>query len=807
MSEKLSLKINKWVAKTFFSAGLDQELQKKQGKESLANEAVIPLLRRAGAEGIVLLKNEKSTLPIALDSTVSVFGRCAVNYFCVGYGSGGDIVYPYTVNLIEGLKNSGVKLNGELCKAYENWLSKPENEPFEGYWGHWPMSLPEMPLSEESVAAAAEKSDVALAVIGRAAGEDRENTLKKGSYYLTDCEIDMLNKVTAHFDRVCVILDCGNIIDMSKIAEYGDKISAIVYAWQGGMESGNSLADVLTGKVNPCGKLTDTIAVSYEKYPSADCFGGKKYNNYREDIFVGYRYFETFAENDVLYPFGFGLSYTSFDIKADAQIDGTKVKITAEVKNTGELAGSQVVQAYLSLPQGSLGNPAKILCGFAKTDEIEPSSSQTVTVEFDIADFAPYDDSGATDFKYSFVLEQGEYKIYAGDSIRSAAEIAHTVLTETRQVKQCSQRLAVRPKCGFKRMVNKNGSLTFKSVPTAENDIKGDIVRNLPKAVTEKIEHTIDWSEVKSGKYTPLQLASQLSCEELDDICHGEGKMDSALGVKGNAGAFGGVSEALRKRGIPPVITCDGPAGIRVKSTCALLPCGTALASTFNTELVERLYAEISREMAVRGADVLLAPGMNIHRNPLCGRNFEYYSEDPYLTGKIAAAAVKGIQKNGLSACPKHFACNNQEKNRNFNDSRVSERALREIYLKGFELMIRESRPKAMMTSYNMINGTYSYYNYELATAVLRNEWGYDGVLITDWWMNKGKSPYFENLTNDAYRVRAQVDVLMPGGDGFRPQAKVGRTLLKSHKQGGVTLGEMQRTAANVLSFIAKLEK
>lgn len=798
-------KIMQYFNDKFGGNALAQVLNEQGELLPLENKNVIPLARQAAQEGIVLLKNENNALPLTNDDKVAVFGRCAVNYFGVGYGSGGDIVRPYLSTLMDGLFSANVSVNETLYKKYKEWIDLPKNEIFDGVWGHWPMNHPEMPLDNDTVKNAAKESNAAIVVIGRAAGEDRENILEKGSYYLTDLEIDMLNRVTDNFKIVIVVMDCGNVVDMSWLLQYQDKISAVVYAWQGGMESGNALADVLTGKVSPSGKLTDTIALSYDKYPSADNFGGDKFNNYSEDIYVGYRYFETFKKDEVLYPFGFGLSYTDFEISSVAKSDGTKVTVDATVKNVGKVKGKEVVQIYLSLPQGKIDNPAKILVAFDKTRELEPNEEQTLNITFDIRDFAPYDDAGKTEYKYAFVLEKGEYKVYAGTSARDNIEVCTYIQENTVCVKQLSQHLAVEKSNAFDRMVNKNGKIAYEKTPVSTVDLKKLIIDNLPKEVKQTGDKGIKLSDVKSGKNTMNEFVAQLSEKELDDISHGEGEMNSKLGVIGNAGNLGGVSQSLRDKGVPPVITCDGPSGIRIRKTTALIPCGTALASSFNIDLVEKLYAEISKEMIAHNVNVLLAPGMNIHRNVLCGRNFEYYSEDPYVSGKVAAAAVKGIQSCNASACPKHFACNNQEKKRNLNDSRVSERALREIYLKGFELMINESNPDIIMTSYNRVNGVYSHYNYELVTSVLREEWGYKGLIITDWWMVKEKSHEFPKLKNDAYRVRAQVDVLMPGGNGYKPITKVGRTLLDTYgKKDGITLGEMQRCAVNVLNLAMK---
>ncbi len=372
-------------------------------------------------------------------------------------------------------------------------------------------------------------------------------------------------------------------------------------------------------------------------------------------------------------------------------------------------------------------------------------------------------------------------------------------------IRQCVQAAAPVEKLEVMRAYEHNGKRCFKNakIRTREYDLAERILDNMPTAIPQTGDMGFKLYDVKSGKITMRQFIAQLSDNELEAISRGDYVMNSALGVKGNAGVFGGVLPSLREKGIEPITTTDGPSGIRLAASCSLLPIGTLLACSFDTELVEKVYSAIGKEMLAKGSDVLLAPGMNIHRNPLCGRNFEYYSEDPYLTGKIAAAAVRGIQSHGVSACPKHFACNNQEFRRNMSDSRLSERALREIYLKGFEICVKEARPKNIMTSYNKINSVYGHYNYDLCTTILRNEWGYNGNVITDWWMKSSKSPEFPLVRDQAYRVRAQVDVLMPGG-GRLPIRRPDGTLLKNlNKAGGITLGELQRTACNVLSVLS----
>lgn len=792
-------KAARFVLSRIHRTGLEQDLNRTEGSGRLAVPEIAAQARAMAADGIVLLKNEDKTLPITGQTRVAVFGRSAVNYFTVGYGSGGDVVSPYRRNLMEGLLEHGVKVDGILASQYETWCSRPRNVPDEGYWAHWPMSNPEMPLKAEDVAAAALRCDMALVVIGRAAGESRENVLKPGSYYLTDREKAMLDVVATYFHRVCLVMDCGNVIDMSWIRDYENKLTAIVYAWQGGMESGTALADVLTGAVNPSGKLTDTIAVKYEDYPSSQSFGAMAFNAYTEDIYVGYRYFETFAPDRVLYPFGFGLSYTRFRLSSQAAVSGNQVTVNTTVENVGDEAGREVVQVYVDLPCGTLGNPKRVLAGFKKTGLLQPGQQQVVDVSFDLASLASFDDTGCTGHKDAFVLEAGNYCVQAGTSIRDVKAVVCIVKQGLEVVRQLHECNAVRPEHGFCRMVNKGGALDMEMVPTANRNLKQDILAHLPQELTPgQTEFTFE--DVKARRCTPEEFVAQLSDQELDDITHGFGLMNDPSGPAGNAGSLGGVTEALKKRGIPTVITTDGPSGIRIRRTCSLLPCGTCLASTFDPEGVEALYRLLGREMVLQGTQVLLGPGMNIHRNPLCGRNFEYYSEDPLLTGKIAAAMVRGIQSQGVSACPKHFACNNQETNRNKCDSRLSQRAQREIYLKGFEIAVKESDPWCLMTSYNLVNGVWSHYHYELVTDILHDEWGYRGLTITDWWMQPGAAPEFPAITNDACRIRAQVDVLMPGEIQER-------TLVASlAAPNGVTRAEAQRCAVNVIKFILKVK-
>ncbi len=785
-----------------------QDVSQEEALEALGEVTVTDgmpdVLRSAAAETAVLLENN-GVLPFKKGAKVSVFGRVQNDWFFTGYGSGGDVKKPYGINLIDGLKScEDLSLNTELSDLYEKWCK--ENPVDHGVWGHWPRFYPEMPLTAEIVKNAKAKSDNAVFVMGRSSGEDRENALEKGSFYVTDEERTALHRICEQFDNVTLLLNIGSVMDMSWLREFGNKIGAVMIVWQGGMESGNAVADLLCGKVSPSGKLTDTIAINYADYPSSSNFGNRDVNTYEEDIYVGYRYFETFNKDAVLYPFGYGMSYTNFDIAfdgAEKNDDGVTVKCT--VKNTGEYAGKEVVQVYVSKPCGNLGNPAKELVAFAKTKELSAGESETVEITVPFERFWSYDDSGLSGFAFSYVMEKGEYSLCVGTDVRSAEKVWSYYQNETVEALKLKQASA--PQVQFDRIKNTEKGIAKEPVTCRQYDLKKIILDNIGEGVAYTGDKGYKLSDVEDGKVSMEDFVAQLSLEELEAISRGDYKMDCPLGPKGNAGAMGGILPSLRDKGIPPMITTDGPSGIRLLSYCSLIPNGTALASTYNTELVEQVYTKIGEELRAKGSDILLGPGMNIHRSHLCGRNFEYYSEDPVVTGLIGAAAVKGIQAYGGSACPKHYACNNQEVNRTGNDSRLSERALREIYLKGFEICVKNANPNTIMTSYNKINGVWGHYNYELCERILREEWGFDGLIMTDWWMRPSKSQEFPQMRDQAYRVRAGVNVLMPGGDRVT-NGKPDGTLLKTYgKKDGITLYEMQRNASFVLKLCMKKYK
>lgn len=778
------------------------DTERQSGGENVA-EDISALFRRAAAQGAVLLENN-GVLPLKKGEKIALFGMASYQTHFVGYGSGGDVNKPYAVSIAQGIENCDeLEFDGAIAEDYIKW--NEENPINHGFWAHWPYYYPEMPLDKDDVCAAARRCGTAVVTIGRSAGEDRDNKKEKGSYYLADDETDMLDKVTSAFDNVIILLNIGGIMDMNWLRKYSGKISAALIIWQGGMEAGNAAADLLSGKVNPCGRLTDTVANCIEDYPSDKNFGGRDENIYAEDIYTGYRYFETFARAKVIYPFGYGLSYTSFEIKkTSARREEDGFGFDFKVTNTGKLPGKYVAELYVSKPLGKIGNPARELCAFKKTDIIAPGKSESVSLCVKDGELASFDELGEEGFGHAYVMLGGKYEFFVGDNARNASSVFVYEKEKTELVKACTWISPLKKDISIIRAEKLGESViaSNKQLYAGSHAVRS---RDYSE-IRQTGDRGIKLDDVKNGKYSMSEFIAQLDNDELEAISRGDYTMNSPLGTRGNAGVLGGVTESLRKKGVDCLTATDGPSGIRLSAQCSLLPCGTLLASTFDEELMCEVYSAVAREMKEKGSDILLAPGMNIHRHPLCGRNFEYYSEDPFLTGKMAAAAVRGIQSQGASACPKHFACNNQEFRRNMNDSVLSERALREIYLKGFEICVKEAEPKFIMTSYNKVNSVYSHYNEDLCTTVLREEWGFGGCVMTDWWMKSARSPQNKKIRDQAYRVRAQVDVLMPGGSRAGKRKPDGTLLETLGKKGGITLGELQRTAENVLRAVIKIK-
>ena len=761
------------------------------------------LARQATAEGCVLLENEGQALPLREGERVAVFGRMAFHYYKSGLGSGGLVNTRYVVGILDALKDcKEIRLDEKLMGIYEDWIRENPFDEGQG-WGRVPWCQKEMEVTDEMLGCARD-NDVSLVIIGRTAGEDQDNNAGPGSYCLTETEEDMIRRVCQVSKRTVVVLNVGNIIDMSWVEKYHPQ--AVLYAWQGGQEGGNGVADVLTGKVCACGKLTDTIAQSIEDYPSTENFGDPFKNYYKEDIYVGYRYFETFAKDKVLYPFGYGLSYTSFGIKAEILKNSEEeLTVAAEVVNTGAVKGKEVVQVYAKVPQGKLGNPARRLIGFAKTGELKPGEKEEVVIVIPKYDLASYDDSGVTGHKSCYVLEEGTYEIFVGSDVRSA-ESAGCYEEKFRVVEKLQEACAPVEKFSrMKAVLMPDGSYqaVTEEVPVRTVDPQERRKQNLPETLAYTGDKGYKLVDVLDGKVSMENFVAQISEEDLIAMFRGEG-MCSPKVTPGTAAAFGGVTESMKALGIPVGCCADGPSGIRMDcgTKAFSLPNGTALGCTFNTELVSDLYEMTGKELRLNKIDSLLGPGMNIHRNPLNGRNFEYISEDPLLTGRICAAQVKAMAKSGIGSTIKHFCGNNQEVGRSTSDSVMSERCLREIYLKGFEMAVREGGARSVMTTYGSVNGLWTAGSYDLCTTILRKEWGFEGIVMTDWWAKSNYEGHQAEVQVKAPMVAAQNDIYMVVSDAkANPEKDDVEEMLHAGK---LTLGELQRNGANILGFLLK---
>ena len=716
------------------------------------------LAREAAAQGMVLLENKNNSLPIKTKK-LALFGGGAVRTVRGGTGSGdpfngglsggGDVNVNqserYNINIYNSFKKAGYDITTasileKYAEGYDVENAKAASNPMATF------AYPELTFTDEELAASAKDTNTAVYVISRNAGEGADRGMTKkvtvneveyelGDYELSDVEKENLKKVASAFENTIVVLNVGGVID-TKFFEETEGLDSLLLMGQGGQEGGNGVADVLMGRVNPCGKLTDTIAENIEDYPSQSCFGDLTRNEYKEDIYVGYRYFETFAKEKVLYPFGFGLSYTTFAVTAEAEEkDVDNVTVTATVENTGKTDGKEVVQVYVKAPQGVLGKPSRALVGFAKIGVLAPGAKETLTIDVTKESFASYDDSGATGHKSCYVLEEGSYEFYVGSDVRSAA-FAGAYEQPFKVVEILTEAMA--PVEAFERMKavpGEDGTLKpgYEAAPLRTVDPIERMKENRMEPITYTGDKGYKLGDVLDKKVTMEEFVAQLSDEDLICIFRGEG-MCSPKATPGTAAAFGGLTPELQEFGIPAACCTDGPSGLRFDcgTRAFSMPNGTLLGCTFALPLVEDLYEMAGREMRQNRVDALLGPGMNIHRNPLNGRNFEYISEDPYLTGWISAVQILGMEKSDVTGTIKHFCANNQESNRHHVDAVVSERALREIYLKGYEIAVKEGGARSIMSTYGPVNGIWTAGNYDLLTTILRGEWNYDGFDMTD---------------------------------------------------------------------------
>lgn len=761
------------------------------------------LAREAAGEGIVLLENN-GALPLK-PGKIALYGSGAISTIKGGTGSG-EVNERYSVNIADGLKNAGFTITSqEWLDTYEAELSRALEEHDKHCIEavkkskslHSLMDVTNLPfifplgrdISEEDVSRS--DTDTAVYVIARQAGESGDKKLSSGDFDLYPKEAESLRFLSKHYTKTILVINSGSSMNLTPLEDL--RLSAVIFFCQQGEEGGNALADILCGKVNPSGKLTDTWACSYADIPWGSEYsylnGDMEHEYYHEGIYVGYRYFDTFHVHP-RYAFGHGLSYSSFAI-TPAKIDAEKSVIRCEVtvRNTGKFDGKEVVQLYLSCPSRKLEREYQMLTAFCKTKTLKPGSEETLVLSFDLKDCAAFDSTSAAK-----ILEKGDYILRIGNASDNTVPAAVLSLPKDVTVWQgenrCEPRVVFEELHAPKRTAEELPEVIHLIIsPDAFKTVRPDYRASRP---------------VKDPDV--MAILKKLTIKDLIELCVGYGFIGMFSGIRILApGTVGRTTDRLYHKGLVNVNLSDGPAGLRLMRRsafkwglvrmgdyvmgfmkyfpnwikrvivadpakekigyqfCTAFPVGTSLAQTWNTELCRRVGEAIAVEMDEYNVTYWLAPAMNIHRNPLCGRNFEYYSEDPLLSGMIAAALVKGVQsREGTYATIKHFACNNQEDNRSFSDSILSERPLREIYLKGFEICIREAQPKAVMSSYNKVNGTYAPNNYDLLTNILRCEWGFEGIVMTDWHStNDGKAV-------DGLTFPSGNDLIMPGGSKYR---------------------------------------
>lgn len=768
----------------------------EDGRCVTASKKHIALSRRAAGEGMVLLKNEDYALPLAKGEKIALFGKATIEYIKGGGGSG-DVHCPYIRNIYDGFASKGVGIYMPLVDFYRDYVEResvsiPTQDQINATWDivnamefctkrddmtydtFASMHVKEPVVPDELIKSASEWADTAIITLSRFSAEGVDRRPIPGDYYLSDIEKELIDKAGELFKKVVIVINSGAVVDCEYFAE-NDDVQAVLFGWQGGMEGGSAVADIICGDVNPSGKLVDTIAKSYDCYPCKDdfweCFD---HLDYTDDIYVGYRYFETMSPECVRYPFGFGLSYTEFRMGHPMVCENDdKIIAAIEVKNDGNVAGKEVIQLYYSAPQGELGKPAKELAAFKKTKLLQPGEKEMIMLSFDVEDMASFDDLGKVGVS-AYVLEEGEYEFYIGTSVRDAnkADFVYTVEDSyiTDQLDSWCKPFKL-----SKRMLA-DGS--FEELPMGEEDYYYG--ENKPTGATapeKEVKFDLVGEEISMDEFV-----AQFTLEELMDFVGGQ----APTGVA-NTGCFGG----LKRLSVPAVATADGPAGLRLDVETGIpttaWPCATLLACCWDPELVYEVGAAGGAEVRENNLGIWLTPALNIHRDPLCGRNFEYYSEDPLVAGKNAAAATRGIQSQKVAVSVKHFACNSKEANRMGCDSRISERALREIYLKGFEICVKEGDPWTVMSSYNLINGQHTSESYELLTEILRNEWGFKGMVTTDW-----------GVKNDPVKeVKAGNDMKMHCG---YPE-----DLKKGIEDGRITRADLELCVKRILTMFTKL--
>lgn len=758
------------------------------------------LARRAAAEGIVLLKNENHTLPLSSGCRIALYGMAAMHTLKGGTGSG-DVNARETVSIRDGLYAAGFQIANEAwlhhCdalyrQARSQWRdliwSKLEN----GQQPHFFASYVSTPFQPPACAPAKAACDAALYVLSRSSGEGADRKNQPGDYLLAEWEIQDLRSLCRFYPSVILVLNTGGIVDLSILDEL-PQIHAVLLLSQPGMEGGSALADVLCGKVSPSGHLTGCWPLRLQDCPCMQQPSPTPRTvSYHEGIFVGYRYFDTF-DIPVRFGFGDGLSYTQFSIQAGClrMERGSQPRFVLEctVQNMGDRwSAKEVVQLYATCPCALQPKEYRRLVSFAKTEQLAPGQKQTLMLAFQPADLASFDSQAG-----GWVLDAGICGLWLGNSLLHCRLIGGIQLEQPELLEPASCCWPDAPQD----LLFPSAELCLEKRRALEKELRRQGLPVLPIHPGQLTGSSRPCSSPNAGK--AFAIASQLDDDSLVRLCVGQWHKDdeSQLGsagvsVPGSAGETQGIGGDTP---VPALVLADGPAGLRLASCyfiqdgrplippleqcfengslarseyspggirhyqyCTAFPIGTMLAQSWNAPLLQEVGSAVGYEMALFGISLWLAPGMNIHRSPLCGRNFEYFSEDPLLCGQMAAAITQGVQScPGCGVTLKHFACNNQEDERLESNSLVSERALREIYLRGFQIAVQSAHPRAIMTSYNLVNGVHSANSAALCTQIARGEWGFDGIFMTDWDTTSSRRCTPEGC------IQAGNDLLMPG--------------------------------------------
>ena len=777
----------------------------------------LELARAFAANGMVLLKNDNDVLPISKEKSIALFGIASYKCFRMGWGSG-DMMAQQISQIVEGLTDAGYILNQEVKNASEKWISEQDINYFtlNRNWDEWSFRIKEIELSDDLILGASKKSDIAVVTVGRCSGEAVDLKDEEGFFKLHAEEVNLIKSVTKCFKSVVLLLNTCGPLDLSSIDEFN--VDAILDVSLGGEQFGYAVADVISGRVTPNGKLTTTWAYKYEDYPTKEGITTLEVP-YNEGIYVGYRYFDTFNVSP-RYPFGYGLSYTDFTSEIqDIRVDDEIVDISVKVTNIGSTHGREILQCYLSSPEKRLEKAYQELCAYAKTDVLMPNESCEVVLSFNITDMACYDEENA-----SFILEEGKYFVRIGNSSRNTHIACAINVSKDVVCSVVKNRLPLVKK--FKLLSNKGiASYTYEGEAEEKNNAKVfefncdsvetlicNEIENIPvKALERKNDADIlTLEDVVSGKASVEDVVAQLSNEELSQVLNGviyDGADASAnvgsmaIKIRGAAGEMW--SSAKYK--IPVNACADGPSGIRlsifgtpvetdtdVAKNVVAFPSGTCMANSWDLDSARRFGECIASDLVYSDIEGWLAPGINIQRNPLNGRNFEYFSEDPLISGKMGAYITIGVQYDenaeltGKYTTVKHFACNNIEHERGVSDSQVTERALREIYLKGFKIAVEEGNPHAIMTAYNKINGEFACTSYDLLMGILRGEWEYEGMVMTDW-----------NTCADAtMHTHAGNDLIMPG--------RYAKAVCEALDNGKISRADAQLCATRILKTILK---